>query len=146
MQYAEDIPWNNLPLTIQDAVKVTENLGLQYLWVDSLCIVQDDEADVNVEIAKVPQVYGSSICTIVACRAETATHGFLQDVVFHAITDVAAKVKVKCPVTQVTIPAIAARLSEEYYQQPTESRGWCFQELILSNRVLEFKTTGIQCT
>lgn len=46
-----------LPLRIRDTVKVTTELGLLYLWVDCLCIVQDDPQDVAKQIAQMPDIY-----------------------------------------------------------------------------------------
>ena len=43
--HLKGIPHRLLPKTFQDAVVVTRALGLRYLWIDSLCIIQDDEGD-----------------------------------------------------------------------------------------------------
>jgi hypothetical protein len=43
--FQSHIPWHMLPSTFQDALELTRRLGLQYLWIDSLCIIQDDEED-----------------------------------------------------------------------------------------------------
>jgi hypothetical protein len=41
----QGVPWDQLPKTFQDAVTVTRELGFEYLWIDSLCVVQDDRYD-----------------------------------------------------------------------------------------------------
>jgi len=51
------IPVQSLPQTIQDAVETVRRLGLQYLWVDALCIVQDDDTDKMAEIARMGVIY-----------------------------------------------------------------------------------------
>ena len=43
--HVKEIKWSSLPRTFQDAVMVSHGLGISYLWIDSLCIVQDDEVD-----------------------------------------------------------------------------------------------------
>lgn len=48
--YKERIPVNDLPQTISDALTVCRYLGVSYLWVDSLCIVQDDPEDMSNEL------------------------------------------------------------------------------------------------
>ncbi|KIJ36775.1 hypothetical protein M422DRAFT_260866 [Sphaerobolus stellatus SS14] len=65
-----------IPDTIHDAIHVVRELGLQYLWVDSLCIVQDDEGKGKTEsIAKMDLVYGCAFLTIIAASGEAATTG-----------------------------------------------------------------------
>ncbi len=51
----EGIALRDLPTTLRDAVQVTREIGLRYIWIDSLCIVQDDKQDQGVEIAKMPE-------------------------------------------------------------------------------------------
>ncbi|KAF2799255.1 hypothetical protein K505DRAFT_266024, partial [Melanomma pulvis-pyrius CBS 109.77] len=58
-----------LPRTIQDAVTVTRGLGLRYLWVDSLCIIQDSQEDIEQEIGKMQYVYENAYVTVVAADA-----------------------------------------------------------------------------
>lgn len=51
-QHLEDISVDKLPRSFQDAVTVTRNIGVQYLWIDSLCIVQDQDSDWELESSK----------------------------------------------------------------------------------------------
>ncbi|KAL1637001.1 hypothetical protein SLS58_009527 [Diplodia intermedia] len=67
------------PCTLQDAITVTRNLGLNFIWIDSACIIQNDEEDKRREIAKMRRIYANSYVTIVASTARTAADGFLQD-------------------------------------------------------------------
>jgi hypothetical protein len=73
------ISFEDLPRTIQDAVIVTENLGIQYLWIDALCIKQDDEEGRALEIDLMGHIYENAEVTIVASRAERVQEGFLQN-------------------------------------------------------------------
>ena len=54
----------DIPQTILDAMLVTSNIGERYLWVDALCILQDDHVDRNCQIANMDKVYGSAVLTI----------------------------------------------------------------------------------
>ena len=65
-----------LPKTYRDAIDVTRNLGNDFLWIDSLCIVQDDPEDWKVEAPRMSIVYGNAICHIMAMDAEDS-HGGL---------------------------------------------------------------------
>ena len=58
------IQLSSLPPTFQDAIKITRSVGLQYIWIDSLCILQDSKADWVEESAKMGTYYGSSWLTI----------------------------------------------------------------------------------
>jgi Heterokaryon incompatibility protein (HET) len=49
-----------LPQTIQDAIAVTRKLGLQFLWVDSLCIMQDSDEHKSQEIGKMRALYNNA--------------------------------------------------------------------------------------
>jgi hypothetical protein len=53
----ERIHWDELPQTIKDAVTITRALGIQYLWVDALCIIQDSQEDWEAESKKMADVY-----------------------------------------------------------------------------------------
>lgn len=55
-----------LPLTLRDALQIAERLGIRYLWVDALCIVQDDEGDWASQAAKMGGIYAGSVVTIAA--------------------------------------------------------------------------------
>ncbi|KAK3381804.1 heterokaryon incompatibility protein-domain-containing protein [Podospora didyma] len=70
-QYKKQIPLNSLPLTIRDAVAVVEGIGKRYLWVDALCIVQDDEEDVNEQVSQMQYIYRKSWVTISAAAAKS---------------------------------------------------------------------------
>ena len=56
-EYLKQLPYSQLPQTILDAFRVTRNLRLQYIWIDSLRIIQDDAEDMTKEISKMYQIY-----------------------------------------------------------------------------------------
>lgn len=66
-----------MPLNFQDAVTATRNLGLRYLWLDSLCIIQDDTNDWMKEAARIDRVYEGAYLTIVATSSASTREGFL---------------------------------------------------------------------
>jgi hypothetical protein len=71
------ITFDQLPETLQDAVLMVRFLGLRYLWVDCLCIVQDDIADWEHEAAQMADVYSNAFLTLAAMRANHCDEGFL---------------------------------------------------------------------
>jgi Heterokaryon incompatibility protein (HET) len=77
-RWTQAIPFIDLSQSIQDAISVTRQLGIPFLWVDSLCIIQDDPDDRAKEIAKMPQIYKKAYCTISTASAGASHQGFLQ--------------------------------------------------------------------
>ncbi len=74
-QRKQGIEWSSLPKTFRDAIHVTHSLGIKYLWIDSLCIVQDDSVDWEVESAKMASIYSQSFITIAATAAVNGSEG-----------------------------------------------------------------------
>lgn len=56
--------------TFQDALTITRKLGYKFIWIDSLCIIQDSEEDWRTEAKKMALVYGKSECTIAATGSD----------------------------------------------------------------------------
>jgi hypothetical protein len=70
----DGIPQSTIPKTYADAMVFTSLLGLQYIWIDSLCIVQGDSQDWQHECARIADVYRYGYCNIAALVA-TDSHG-----------------------------------------------------------------------
>lgn len=66
---------SDLPQTLQDSITISEKLGIQHLWIDALCIIQDSEDDWTVEAAKMGGIYLGSIVTIVPATSSSSGHG-----------------------------------------------------------------------
>ncbi|OCL09069.1 HET-domain-containing protein, partial [Glonium stellatum] len=69
------IPFQNLPRTYRDAVTVTLRLGIQFLWIDALCIIQGDPLDWETESANMSRIYGGSYLTLAASSSSHADGG-----------------------------------------------------------------------
>jgi len=66
------------PPTFRDAILVTRALGIRYLWIDSLCTIQGDQLDWQIESSKMVDVYSKSYFTIAAGNSKSDTEGFLK--------------------------------------------------------------------
>jgi hypothetical protein len=73
----QGFPIADLALTFRDAITVTRELGQRYLWIDSLCIIQDNPRDWETESKKMEAVFQHAYYTIAATSAEDSTKGFL---------------------------------------------------------------------
>ncbi|CAO2648523.1 Nn.00g077900.m01.CDS01 [Neocucurbitaria sp. VM-36] len=138
------IAWDELSKTFQDAITLTRTLGFEYIWIDSLCIIQDDSRDWEIESAKMAAVYTNGSSTIAATRSANG-HGGL----FCRTEDF--KVSGETPEGEDYCLYFRERIhhqidasfetedsfsSEKYY--PLLSRAWVYQERMLSTRVLHF--------
>ncbi|KAL6365790.1 hypothetical protein LRP88_00365 [Fusarium phalaenopsidis] len=74
----DGIEFGGLPKTLQDSITTTHRLGIQYIWIDSLCIVQDDSNEKAQDIAQMGEVYSQAYITLSASSAASVTEGFLQ--------------------------------------------------------------------
>ncbi|KXN90421.1 hypothetical protein AN958_04290 [Leucoagaricus sp. SymC.cos] len=77
--YRHSIDRRLIPKTILDAITVTSQLGLRYLWVDSFCIIQDSDEDKNCEIPQIRHTFQHAHVTIVAADAQKVSDGFLHN-------------------------------------------------------------------
>jgi hypothetical protein len=66
---------DDLSNTFRDAVRITRELAGRYLWIDSLCIIQDDEDDWAREAALMAEVYANFHCTLAALSSKNSTEG-----------------------------------------------------------------------
>jgi hypothetical protein len=73
--HKQQLPLQLIPRTLQDALNLTRNLQIQFLWIDALCIVQDDYAEWMVEASRMQDIYLGSSITIAATDAADSSMG-----------------------------------------------------------------------
>lgn len=145
---AEDLKQNsivfevrNLPATIQDAIFVTRKLGVRYLWIDALCIVQkgDNGRDFTIQAPKMDSVYGSSLATIAAASTSSVRDGILSSCQTPNGRNRTINLQYELAGTQNGKITISTRNRlREYEAEPLLSRCWTLQERALSQRVISF--------
>ena len=120
-----------LPKTIKDAMNLVRELEEQYLWVDSLCIIQDDPEDKAYQITAMDVVYSSAILTIAATSGDNADAGLAGGQAnFRTFTQLVEKVQ------GLSLANRPTTFDKQIDQSPWNTRAWTFQERILSSRVL----------
>jgi hypothetical protein len=77
--FLQEIPMTDLPPTFRDAFDVTRKLGIRYLWIDSLCIVQDSDSDWRAESSVMGEIYGRSLCNLAAPGSSRTYGGLFQE-------------------------------------------------------------------
>ncbi|KAH8653696.1 heterokaryon incompatibility protein-domain-containing protein [Xylariales sp. PMI_506] len=75
ISFRQEIPFAILPKTFQDAVTITRKLGYNYLWIDSLCIIQDSTQDWETQAKKMALYYVNSTFTIAALKSSGSSGG-----------------------------------------------------------------------
>jgi hypothetical protein len=78
-QHLQEIRFDQLPKTLQDSLMIARYLGFDYIWIDCLCIVQDDREDWNREAACMADIYKNAALTVAASRSADCDAGFLSD-------------------------------------------------------------------
>ena len=136
--YKKSIAWKTLPKTIQDAAKTVQALGFHYLWIDSMCIVQDSKEDKKAEISQMTKVYAHATLTVVNQRGDQVTEGFLHPRILPFGTS-SIQYRAEDGRTQrLTLTFNTAAYREESFAVNT--RGWTLQEYLLSRRRLVIGT------
>ncbi|KAH7393716.1 heterokaryon incompatibility protein-domain-containing protein [Cadophora sp. MPI-SDFR-AT-0126] len=125
-----------LPQTFQDAIIVTRELGLRYLWIDSLCIIQGKDGDFKTEAKKMEAVFKNAYCTIAATSAEDSTKGFLnrplkEEDSQYVIVPNSSHGKVYICTSINDFPG-------DVEEGPLNMRAWVLQERALSRRTIHF--------
>ncbi|KFY88624.1 hypothetical protein V500_06230 [Pseudogymnoascus sp. VKM F-4518 (FW-2643)] len=115
-----------LPKTINDVIDLVKAIGEKYLWVDSLCLINDNEGDIALGIRIMNSVFQGSYFTIVAASGDDANAGL-----WGVVSDTKEKMAQQSPEVGIELKAM---LSKSEYSK----RGWTLQELTLSRRALIF--------
>ncbi|KAH9211176.1 heterokaryon incompatibility protein-domain-containing protein [Leptodontidium sp. 2 PMI_412] len=136
------IPWDGLPKTVRDAITLTRKLRIRYLWVDCLCIIQGDDPaallDWQNESSKMHDIYGAAFLTIAAADAFSADQGLFSERPSDPIPS--------CPLKSKYPRAIHLGADPPQHLanvEPLNTRGWAFQEQILSSRILIYGKAGL---
>ncbi|KAE8823051.1 hypothetical protein PTNB73_10368 [Pyrenophora teres f. teres] len=134
------INFDTLPKTFQDAVRVTAAIGFQYLWIDSLCIIQDDKGDWERESAKMSAIFRAGTITLSATVSENSHGGCglkstLAPVMrFRNIGGRGPDFAARETAAFGQSPSIV--MNSELRHAPVNTRAWILQEKVLSGRIL----------
>lgn len=137
-EFKEGIRIESLPATFKDAISAAARLGLRYIWIDALCIIQDSQEDWMREAATMSKVYSYAFLTLAAAASENSAGGLYRSRSSSAVNGV--KLKITWP----------GYIEGEFYCVPNDpwvkavnrspllKRAWVFQERLLSARTVYF--------
>jgi hypothetical protein len=137
------IDLNELPWTFRHAITVTRRIGLQYLWIDSLCIIQDSLEDWTRESSKMGEVYKNCLVNISATAAPNGGTGCFfprnpaRARTCRVVIERAAKGKMIAK--SRTFDLVPRHMwNDSIYKEPLAERGWVVQEQFLAPRIIHF--------
>lgn len=125
---------SKLPRTFKHFFAIAKIIGVQYVWIDSLCILQDDEQDWQRESASMGQVYSNAICTVAAESAKDSKGGIWLESGFRIVNGSSRQ-----DITQQqNLENYISKCDQRFHKSALQKRGWAVQERELSPRVLHF--------
>jgi hypothetical protein len=131
---------SDLPKTFLDTVTIVRYLGIRYVWIDSLCIIQNDDQDWKKESAQMASIYQNSMITIAATASNGADSGLFHDNPMVADKELATLTS--NPDHKGIFIASNGRAKNMYHgfegSPELLTRGWIMQERLLRPRVLHF--------
>ncbi|RYP77356.1 hypothetical protein DL771_001151 [Monosporascus sp. 5C6A] len=145
VSHTNGIAIESVPRTFQDAIRVTRHLGIRYLWIDSLCIVQDDGDDWAKEATKMADYYTGAEVVIATSSSTGCTQGFLgaRPEILKGTLQIpqykGSQKLLPLHFREALLGDSGSIVRQVGYQQDTlGTRGWCYQEHLLARRYLSF--------
>ncbi|CAG9988069.1 unnamed protein product [Clonostachys byssicola] len=138
VQHTRSLP-TTLHATLRDALNCTRALGFRYIWIDALCIIQDDKADVGREISQMGHIYRNSSLTIGAGNGSDVTSGLFVERDSFLFRPCFLTMRLNGQEHRAYIHRFPHQ-----YLIPLETRLWVVQEQILSQRTLVFLSDHVE--
>ncbi|KAI1506061.1 heterokaryon incompatibility protein-domain-containing protein [Biscogniauxia marginata] len=136
------IPIDTLPRTFREAILVTRSLGIPYIWIDSLCILQDSKDDWAIESARMSSVYSNAIVTLAADGSPDSHGGLSKPSPSNLDATRAFTIPLPGDNNVYVCKGLIGDSSSHFEKdQPLQDRAWVFQERVLSRRIIHFTTT-----
>jgi hypothetical protein len=140
------IPWDALPATFQDAIDFTRRLGLQYIWIDSMCIIQDDAKDWDEQSSLMADIYQNAYVTLCATASSSDDGGLYlstpqywtpRTIPVRKRDGMEYEIHIRHQMAERHFSPYLdpARKSKEF---PLLTRAWTYQERLLSPRLVYF--------
>ncbi|KAE8453902.1 hypothetical protein EG329_007678 [Mollisiaceae sp. DMI_Dod_QoI] len=147
-RHSQGIPLENLPPTFKDAIEITRRLGFQYIWIDSLCILQDSRSDWLAESSTMREVYRNAAFNISADASPSPSSGiFASANSRRSLNDAVIKLPFRSSKDHITGEVSFHRdVFPSQTKLPLQERAWVLQESTFSPRRIRYLASGIQWT
>ncbi|KAL2162607.1 hypothetical protein VTH06DRAFT_6443 [Thermothelomyces fergusii] len=133
-RHKQGISLAEMPLTFRHVIQITRKFGVRYLWIDSLCIIQDDDADWRREAARMADIFRNSYLTVAPTWAESANDGCFPPPDRRGTVQIGQFSVDLVPHFWIDWELDSKRRADF----PMLTRGWVYQERMLSPRILHF--------
>lgn len=137
----KNIPWDSIPTTFKDAIIYALKCDINYLWIDSLCIIQDDASDWEMESSRMADIYQYASLTLAATSSSGDSQGCFFKEKYEGHLEInlpqdvgTCRIAVRRPLKHWN--NLTPTLLKKHF--PLLSRGWAFQERLLAPRILHF--------
>ena len=150
-QRMDGFPLQELPRSLVDAVNFTRKLELRYLWVDSICIIQNSAPDWNIESSRMVEVYANAFITLFADSASDDDAGFLNanrslgppPILLKLQSGNLPSLPVYVRYSDASLPMLHQPANGHLFrtnvsESPLSERAWVLQEHVMSRRILHF--------
>jgi len=131
--------FKKVSLTVIDAISFCQKIGVKFLWVDALCIIQDSEADKQAQLPAMGMIYRCAHATIVAASGRNASTG-IPGIYPHSREPPMSSVG---QVDGMKLMVSTRHLAVSILDSPWETRAWTFQEKIFSKRMIVFMSDQV---
>ncbi|KAF2679801.1 HET-domain-containing protein [Lentithecium fluviatile CBS 122367] len=138
------IPFEQLPKTFRETVMLAIGIGIEFIWIDSLCIIQNDDRDWHSEAKEMGVIYSNATLVIAAAGSRDSTEGLFPT------KQRSQPVSIKVPyildgVTEGSFNIALLPDPDNLYPDdgPLRQRAWAFQEWYLARRLLIFMPSGM---
>jgi len=141
VDHCKSIPLDAFPQTLRDSIKVVKALGFKYLWIDALCIIQDDPLDWAEQAAAMTDIYNGCSLNISAVQSLDCDDGLIRKLQDYGCSVASSKGP------EMHLVAISAAISFRIRgssRSALEGRGWVFQETLVSPVSLRYTITGLE--
>lgn len=141
--FKTNIPLSQLSKTFQEAIEVAHNLGVEYLWIDSLCIIQNSGEDWTKEAALMHEVYSNAVFNICATGAKNGREGLFRKRYQRLLHPCHIDID-WTPIHRGRYVCVDTTMERELVDKsPLNKRAWVYQERLLSVRNIHFSETQV---
>ncbi|KAH0423560.1 hypothetical protein CcaCcLH18_12086 [Colletotrichum camelliae] len=142
--FRQGVSVSDLPQTFRDAIHVAKQLGLSYIWIDALCIIQHDHEDWSIESSRMRSVYGNSYVNLAASSATNVHTGFFSKTDRYKYYSGGLYARVSTNDHSAVRKFYADNVyAESFTYTHLATRAWTLQERLLPARTIYFGNTGI---